>query len=175
MQKKLSILLLLVGLACAKKEVITPTNYVYQIDPKLEPYVKSFSTEANKRNINFSLENLIMKFDKESIEICGHYVKNASGQREIVINPTCWDSAPEQNREALAFHELGHCFLSRLHRDDLLPNGAPASIMNTQNNGPYEPCIYPIDGDNTCNKTARRNYYIEELFNKNVPVPPWAN
>lgn len=173
MQKKLLILLLLIGLSCSKKEVATPM--IYQIDPKLEPYLKSFAAEANKRNINFSLENLIMKFDKESLEICGHFRKDVDGQREVVINPDCWDSAPEQNREALVFHELGHCFLNRLHRDDLLPNGAPKSIMNTKNNGPYEPCIYPIDGDNSCNKTARRNYYIEELFNDKTPIPPWAN
>ncbi|RFS14369.1 hypothetical protein [Emticicia sp. C21] len=171
MQNKLLILLLLVNLSCSKKEAI-PT--VYQIDPKLEPYLKSFVAEAQKRNITVKLENLIMKFDNESIEICGHFVKEKSGQREIVINPICWDSVPEQNREALAFHELGHCFLNRLHRNDLLPNNAPVSIMHIQNNGPYEPCIYPIDGDNTCNKTARRNYYIDELFNDKTPVPDWA-
>ena len=171
MQKKLLILLLFIGLSCSKKEVI-PT--VYQIDPKLELYVKAFVDEAKKRNIEIKLENLVMKFDKESLEICGHYLKDKTGQREIVINPSCWDTTPEQNREALAFHELGHCFLNRLHRDDLLPNKAPASIMNTQNNGPYEPCIYPIEGDNTCNKTARRSYYIDELFNDKTSIPDWA-
>ncbi len=147
---------------------------MYQIDPKLLPYVESFVAEAKKRNITVVPENLIMKFNKESIEICGHFTRMNTGQREVVINPGCWDSAPEQNREALAFHELAHCFLNRGHRDDLLPNKAPASIMNIQNNGPYEPCIYPIDGDNTCNKTARRNYYIDELFNDKMPVPYWA-
>lgn len=173
MQKNLLLLLLLFNFSCVKKETI-PIVTVYQIDPKLALHVKSFVEEAKKRNIELKLENLIMKFDNESIEICGHYVRKNTGQREIVINPFCWDSAPEQNREALAFHELAHCFLNRLHRDDLLPNKAPASIMNRQNNGPYESCIYPIDGDNTCNKTARRSYYIDELFNDKTPVPEWA-
>lgn len=168
MLKKLLLFLLLTS---TKKEA-APT--VYQVDPKLSPYLESFVAEAKKRNLEVKPENLIMRFDKASLEDCGHFVQKNTGQREIVINPLCWDAAPQQNREALAFHELAHCFLNRQHRDDLLPDKSPASIMHKSINGPYEPCIYPIDGDNNCNKTARRGYYIDELFNDKTPVPDWA-
>lgn len=173
MQNKLLILLLLLGFSCQKTDVLLAT---YEIDPALKPYVDSFVTEAKKRNIEVKQENLIMKFGATTIEICGQYIKDNKGQRSITINPSasCWKDAPEQNREALVFHELGHCFLNRLHRDDHLPDGSAASIMSTSNNGPYEPCIYPIDGSTTCNKTARRDYYIDELFNEKTPVPNWA-
>ncbi|MFD2522569.1 hypothetical protein [Emticicia soli] len=171
MQKTILLLLLLISLSCSKKETI-PT--VYEIDPKLQPFLATFVAEAKKHNIEIVPENLRMKFERESREVCGHFASDKNGQREIVINLACWENAPNQNREALVFHELGHCFLNRLHRDDLLPNKAPSSIMSTEGNGHYEPCIYPIEGDNSCNKTMRRDYYVTELFNPKTPVPDWA-
>lgn len=147
---------------------------LYDIDPELQPYVTKFLEEAIKRNVVVKAENLRMKYDNVSKEECGHFVQEKNGQRNVVINPKCWKTVPEQHREALAFHELAHCFLNRRHRDDLLPNKAPASIMTTAGNGQYGRCIYPIDGDNTCNKTSRRSYYIDELFNDKIPVPDWG-
>ncbi|UTA66381.1 hypothetical protein [Emticicia sp. 21SJ11W-3] len=147
---------------------------VYSIDAVLQPYVTKFLEEAMIRNVNVPAMNLDMRFDNLSFEECGHFVQKKNGQRVVVINPGCWQNVPAQNREALVFHELGHCFLTRAHRDDVLPNGAPASIMNSVGNGAYQPCIYPIDGDTTCNKTARRSYYVDELFNHKTPVPAWG-
>jgi hypothetical protein len=150
---------------------------VYQIDADFLVYVKSFVEEAKKRGIVIKEENLIIKFGNTPDDICGQ-CKNPQngGQRIITISQDadCWTQMPKENQEALVFHELGHCFLGRQHRDDLLPNGDPASIMNSQNNGPYEPCLYPIGNDPNCNKTSRRSYYIDELFNPQIPVPAWA-
>ncbi len=162
--------------AC-QKSPIEPT--IYRIDKDLEPFLKTFVDESKKRGIDVKPENLIMVFGTTSKEICGQCeVLKSNGQRTITINndAQCWKIAPNENREALVFHELGHCLLERNHRDETLPNGVVASIMNSnyQISGPYEPCIYAISGDNSCNKTSRRIYYIDELFNEKTGVPAWG-
>ena len=173
MQKNLLILVLLGMFSCQKQEA---KPMLYEVEASLQPYVKSFVEEAEKRGISIKVENLVMKFGITPANICGQYEKDAAGQRSITLNQagSCWQNAPKENREALAFHELAHCFLNRQHRDDVFPSSAVVSIMHIQNSGPYGPCIYPIDGDNTCNKTDRRSYYIDELFNDKTPAPAWA-
>ncbi|GAB3503080.1 hypothetical protein [Emticicia fontis] len=173
MKKKLLIaLLLLFNLACGKNE---PVILVYEIDPQFLPHVTEFIKEAEKVGIIIKPENLRMTFKTDLAKVCGDFTADKTGQRNIVINTRCWKTAPVQNREALVFHELGHCFLNRAHRDELTLSKEPVSIMYTYNQGPYEPCIYPINGDNSCNKTSRRDYYIKELFNEKTPVPFWGN
>jgi hypothetical protein len=172
--KKLLILSLLIFVLSCQKQSIEPT--VYQIDKDLQPYLTTFTEEAKKRGIEIKPENLIMKFDSSSASLCGKYTKQPlDGQRIIIIKKDflCWKGFSNQNKEALVFHELGHCFLDRVHRDDLLPNGADASLMNSNSFGPYQPCIYAID-NNDCDRTSRRNYYIDELFNEKTSVPSWA-
>lgn len=176
MKKAFTFLFILLILAC-QKQSIEPT--VYSIDKDLEVYIKSFINEANKRGIEIKAENLILKFGSTSEEICGQCSKlPTSGQRTIIINNdmVCWKTAVDQNREALVFHELGHCMLDRNHRDENFPNDIPVSIMNSnfQVSGLYEPCIYVISGDTSCNKTSRRTYYIDELFNAKTAVPSWG-
>lgn len=175
MRKYIILFIILVISSCQKAE--EPPVTVYQIDKGLEYYLQIFLGEAKQRGIDIKTENLIMAFGKTSTEICGQCDKVANGgQRTVTINNDnfCWKESPFENREVLVFHELGHCLLGRLHRDELLPNGAVISIMNSKGNDPYSPCIYALGGDNTCNKTARRSYYIDELFDMKTPIPAWA-
>jgi hypothetical protein len=172
--KKLILFFLLIATLSCQKQPLEPT--VYQIDKELQPYVTIFTDEAKKRGIEIKYENLIMTFDSTSTNLCGKCTKQpAEGQRTIIIKKDflCWKGVPKQNQEALVFHELGHCLLGRSHRDDLLPNKADASLMNSNSYGPYQPCIYAINGDE-CNRTPRRTYYIDELFNEKTSVPDWA-
>lgn len=176
MKKNLAFVCMILFFTCQKPD-IEPT--IYSIDKDLEVYMSSFINEAQKRGIDIKAENLILKFGSTSEEICGQCSKiPKNGQRTIIINNDliCWKTAVDQNREALIFHELGHCILDRNHRDENLPNGTPASIMNSnfQISGLYEPCIYAISGDTSCNKTFRRAYYIDELFNAKTTVPSWG-
>jgi hypothetical protein len=172
--KKLILFFLLIATLSCQKQTLEPT--VYQIDKDLQPFVTSFADEAKKRGIDIKYENLIMVFDSSSENLCGKCTKQPSeGQRTIIIKKDflCWKGVPNQNKEALVFHELGHCLLGRAHRDDLLPNKADASLMNSNSYGPYQPCIYAIDG-NDCDKTSRRKYYVDELFNEKTSVPDWG-
>lgn len=172
--KKLLLLSLFISMLSCQKQSLEPS--VYQIDKDLQVYVTSFTEEARKRGIEIKYENLIMVFDSSSENLCGKCTKQPSeGQRTIRIKKDflCWKGVPNQNREALVFHELGHCFLNRSHRDDLLPNKAEASLMNSNSYGPYQPCIYAINGDD-CDRTPRRSYYIDELFNEKTGIPDWG-
>jgi hypothetical protein len=174
MKRHLCLLLLILVFSC---EDDSPKPTIYQIDEELLPYLETFLTEANNRGVEFDAENLILEFGTAVDEVCGECSNPGNGgQRKVTIvrSSLCWLDAPSQNREALVFHELGHCLLKRGHRDDKLPNGAVSSIMYSEHNDPYSPCIYDLGGDNSCDKTPRRAYYIDELFDPSTPVPDWG-
>ncbi len=167
-------------ISCEKKEV----SFEYRIEPALEVYVETFFEEAKARGISIPKENLIVEFtDSLPEDFCGQCERpkaGRAGQRIIQIrkNRDCWDIKVSQNKEALVFHELGHCLLGRDHKDEFFPNGAPTTIMTTRLAGPYEPCVYVFGDDQAtfkCNKTVRRPYYLDELFNENLSMyPDWA-
>jgi hypothetical protein len=167
-------------LACEKNS----EPLIYQTEPAIEVYIDRFVQEAALRGITIKKENLIAEFTSElATGVCGQCLtakkKIEQNQRKIIISNGlfCWSGAPNENREALVFHELGHCLLGRSHKDDLLPNNAPASIMFVNNVGPYQPCQYSLGGNNNgsdCNFTSRRQYYMDELFNEKTPIPTWA-
>lgn len=179
--KKLLVFCVLIVFAC--KETVEPVTTEYTIEPKLQKYVDSFFKEAESRGKVIAKENLIVRINNgELFEICGTCSlneKNPAVQRVVEIKTgtySCWDGMFENDREALIFHELGHCLLGRIkHKNDLFGDGTPKSIMVSNNTDLYGPCVYAID-DNiaACNKTNRRKYYIDELFDEKTPKPSWA-
>lgn len=181
----LCVVLICLGAGCSKLPEPTPT--VYKIDSGLKNYLDVFLKEAKDRNVKIDTTNLILRFVAEAefngTDYCGQCFqankKPELYQKEIKItkNETCWGSTQAFTKEALVFHELGHCLLNRTaHRTDLLKNNVPASIMNTNNFDLYNACLYVIDDDpKKCNFTARRKYYIDELFNEKTERPSWEN
>lgn len=178
----IGLLLLSLFSACEKEPIL----FEYRIEEGLEEYVDRFFAEAEKRNIVLEKENLIVEFTGylASEDICGQCERpkrTKEGQRIVLISKAreCWYIEPDQNKEALVFHELGHCLLGRDHRDDFFPSGAPKSIMTTILEGPYQPCIYVFGGEEDvkkCNFTVRRDYYLDELFDENLStIPEWAD
>lgn len=76
-------------------------------------------------------------------------------QKYIEISSTYWRYATDAEKEALIFHELGHCMLNREHLDGFnLQNNRYYSIMNYFS---FEGEIY----------TRNYQYYIRELFKAN--------
>jgi len=55
--------------------------------------------------------------------------------------------------KVLVYHELGHYYLKRFHKNNLRADGMPASIMNT---------LYDIDWG--CLSVQDQTYYTKELF-----------
>ena len=169
------LLLLVFLLGCSREDEFKP---VYNVPEDFQPFVDSFIDEAASRGFLFEINNLIIEYDASvSSPYCGQcnsIEPNTEVQKVIKINPNivCWFSDEEQ--EAFFFHELGHCFLRRLHDDSLLPNGDPKSMMVTSDLSVYAPCLYPIDGEE-CNNTYKRPYYLDELFDESTSIPDWAD
>lgn len=179
----IGLFLLFLLLNCCQKEKAEPVEY--NVPEEAEKYVEKFLEEASLRNRPMEITNLVIEFTKLDTSVredalvcaaCRQVKDHPEKQRRIIINTeiNCWKFLSEQAREALIFHELGHCILQRRgHKDSLLPNGDYVSLMNSQTSAVYEICQYDI-GDEPCNKLFKREYYIDELFNENTPVPDWA-
>ena len=160
-------------LTCTKAEF----NPTYQVNEEFAHEVQSFFEEASSRGISVDTTNLILDFDESLSNVtCGecNSFNNAGTQRRVGINPNlhCWDNQFE--KEALIFHELGHCLLGRVHVSDTLPNGEPKSLMVSSNVSLYSPCKYVFGQVIDCNNVHKRDYYIDELFASETPVPTWA-
>jgi hypothetical protein len=150
----------------------------YKIEPSLNSYVESFFAEAAKRGYTFERKNLIVDFNTGSDgALCGscNTISNDPGIQKIVsvfnANP-CWFN--DQELESLIFHELGHCILGRSHVMDTLPNGNAKSIMTPHDISLYAPCTYQI-GNQPCDNSYKRSYYLDELFNSSTPAPDWSH
>jgi len=76
----------------------------------------------------------------------------------VLVNKQYWDTADAIHREALVWHELGHCKLNRIHVTDTA-FGHAVSLMY--------PAINSVDDEEWYK--AHRKEYIEELF---APQPP---
>lgn len=74
----------------------------------------------------------------------------------ITVARSAWNQRDDMGREALLFHELGHCVLGRDHKDEGATRqgrrfSSPSSIMNT-------------NGVSTRLYAQDHEYYIRELF-----------
>jgi len=149
---------------------------IYDVAEDLQVHVDRFREEAAVRAYELTINNLIIEYDAalppSTCGICNSHSRSNDIQKVIRINPQCPITYNEQI-EALVFHELGHCLLGREHDLDLLPNGDPRSIMTPNNLNLYAPCVYQI-GEENCDFTFKRGYYLDELFNESTPVPDWA-
>ena len=55
--------------------------------------------------------------------------RRADGSRSIVVNEGRWKEISKLAKEQIIFHECGHCFMNREHREDRTPAGTEKSIM----------------------------------------------
>jgi len=167
-----SFIFLLLG--CSSDNDFEP---MYNIPDEFQEIVETFTAEASARGYDFEINNLIITYDDDlSINYCGTCNSNSSEeniQKIISINSSkCWNN--DFQKEALIFHELGHCLLGRIHEDALLPNGDPKSMMIKSNISVYSACVYAFGEVDGCNFVFKRTYYLDELFNENTPIPDWA-
>ncbi len=166
-------ILVLLILSCKKE---SNEKFIVDINPEFKPVVDSFVKAATDRNYSITIDNLIIKYDSalDSRYCAASNVISTTNnvQKTILVNAKlkCWQNS--RQLETLLFHEMGHCLLGRDHIADTLPNGDPKSIMVSGDILLYAPCAYPIGND--CNKLYKREYYLDELFNPNTPVPAWA-
>lgn len=153
---KLAPLLLIMLAGCGQDPVKK-----FWIEPALQSYYDSFIGEANLRGQLWDVDNLEVRFVEElgminetarRLGTC-HY--DEDGTPVVEIDRGDFYGLDSRSREALLYHEFGHCLLGRGHDDSTTTNGAgdtiPTSIMQS---------VLLSEDTYADNK----GYYIEELF-----------
>lgn len=88
------------------------------------PYKIQFEEAARKVHpgSKFTLSNIPINFGKpENEEFDGVCHKYSNGTKEIIIRKNWWINASEDFKRLMIFHELGHCALSRSHKNEKIP------------------------------------------------------
>lgn len=165
-------------------ETVDPLEPDRVIPNQIQPFVDQFIWEAEKRGVDLDVSKLSFEFEtgiqggsaeNSIVGICTrsdnlHLIK-------IDTLNSLWLLSGDLGKEEIVFHELGHCLLGRFHRDEKFISDDFASIMRTVGLLLYGDLnkfssLFIVPGDL---KAHRRDYYIEELFNENIPSPCWSD
>jgi hypothetical protein len=160
-------------LSCKKitEEDIKPVLIVSKpiINPIFTPYINIFLEEGKKRGITFLPDQLDITIQLSKYPtVLGNYLGVSNSDTRTIDIDSVWLKYPEPYKEWLFFHELGHLLLKRDHLSTKLPNGEYASLMWSSQNNP-DKCTLPI-----FTGKLRREYYFDELFKPETPIPTWA-
>ena len=141
---------------------------------ELEMYVERFLSYADAHGYNFRDEDHAVKVSFDDLDENKAGVCYMDTHHPIIIK---FDSAYWRKisgntnsdclKENLVFHELGHGLLRRLHDNTVLDNGDWKSIM----------CGDELPDDRSSNinyRGMRRDYYIDELFDRHTEAPKWS-
>ncbi len=157
---------ILVFSACQKDSLdeMSNTNQEPQIQAKsysgvqnaLWPYFQRFEEEAAFRGLtidlaNGAIEGIIREIPQDHVAGSCNY--NSQRTDLVTIDKEFWDYSSDLNREAVVFHELGHCKLIRDHREGGDASGNCISLM--------------ASGTENCRQLytqAFRNDLLDELF-----------
>lgn len=140
-----------------EEEIILETRSFPLVDERLWPYFERFETEGKARGITVDLvseriSGVIEDLDGEHIAgQCNTY--SGAHPNHVIMDLGFWNQANDLFKEFIIFHELGHCFLDRDHREDAFTNGRCVSLMRS--------------GVGDCRDNynlASRASYINELF-----------
>lgn len=168
-------------LSCEQDELPVPER---EIPRTVRPYLERFIQEAEKRGIFPDTSKLTIEFtddirlgdiDQPVIGLC----TRTSNLHKVQLDTTnaLWLLSGYLGREEIVFHELGHCLLRRAHRDDKFKSGDFASIMRAVGLLQYGDLdrYNTLLSQPTAIKAHRREYYLDELFYEDVPVPCWSD
>lgn len=147
--------------ACRKDEPVVNNTKVFDgVDQRLWEYFERFENEAARRGMIIDLNGRgitaeIVEIEQENVGgICNYFPDNAN---ELVIDNFIWNNTSEFQKELILFHELGHCYLFRDHRDDAHPDGFCKSIMRSG----LDDCTDRYNG-------TTRSSYLDELFDPSL-------
>lgn len=157
------ILMTMVTFSACKKETEPSTENSAPISTSTElaPYIDNFITQGRLRGyaISDDLDGItyeIKEIDEDGVAGVCYWSSNRPGH--VVINQIFWVQFNSDQKEAVLFHELGHCYLSKSHNDNTLSNGNCASLMHS---GTVQNCTHAYSG-------ANKTYYLDELFGNAV-------
>jgi hypothetical protein len=159
----LALLFSLLLTACSPESLFTeeavpvePPTTTTAVDGRLTRFFIAFEAAAAERGINvdlaaFGIEATIEELPDEGV--AGQCSYGTFIGHQIVIDTDFFNRASDNAREMVVFHELGHCYLQRDHREDSFDNGICRSIMRSGTGD----CLDAYRGDT-------RDYFLDELF-----------
>ena len=156
MHSRLLILILTVvttSLACEQDDQLLEISVV---EPELQPYFLEFQAEAAERGISITAAFADISAEIVDIsddDVIGQCRYSSARPNEVRIDQAFWNRASETSREHVVFHELGHCYLSRDHKEARTLDGTCVSIM--------------ASGRGDCTllySSSTREAYLDELF-----------
>ena len=130
------------------------------VDERLWPYFQRFEEAGIERGFDVDLvasriTGVIEDLDGEHVAgQCTTFGNFRPGR--ITLDAEFWNRSSDLFKEFIIFHELGHCYLDRDHREDAFSNGRCVSIMRSGT----------LDCRDNYN-VATRESYINELFEPN--------
>ena len=137
----------------------TPEEEGYHnVDQRLWSYYEEFEEEARLRGFAVDLRNARISGEIDEIDennVIGTCQYGGYSTNHVTIDDVFWARSSNLGKEFVVFHELGHCFLNRGHKEDSTSEGLCVSLMRSGNGG----CQ---DAYNTRN----RDYYLDELFSE---------
>lgn len=173
--KKLLILLSLLFISCAHDDFRFIKRH-NKINKEFSGYIDDFIEASNGKVKESDLMRLTMNFidmgDSSTVGTCWPHIS------EIDINRRWWNNNKSNlQRQALIFHELGHCLLYRGHIDPSFNSGFFGEVERLLfdigffklKKSLYDGCPASIMDSYILNEYCLNNhydYYINELFNE---------
>ena len=137
---------------------------VGQSSEQLQVYFDRFVTEGNNRGFDIP-ENLNgitgTITDISQGNVVGLCFYDSRYPNSIEIDQDFWSQAGNLEKEMVVFHELGHCYLNRDHKEGDNDEGICLSIM--------------ASGTGSCRDAynqQNRSYYLDELFDPSINDDP---
>lgn len=108
----------------------------HSIPAEFQPYVNSFVQDSVNQDHPVTINHLDIQFGQITNEqIEGQCNTGFLETPTILIQEDYWNTATEDEKTILMYHELGHCVLGRVHDNNLtgdIFDIHPISIMNWQ-------------------------------------------
>jgi Zn-dependent peptidase ImmA (M78 family) len=151
--KKAALIIILLG---TLNSCLPESHEDIKINDALMPYFETFAEEAELRGFTFDWEASRIEgyiSDLSVTGVLGQCVHDNLDPDRVIIDQDFWAQASTFDKEFIVFHELGHCYLNRNHKDDVDADGLCVSLMNS--------------GSQRCraNYTSEtRESYLDELF-----------
>lgn len=176
MNKEMTLLLIAIVLqTCTACSILQTHAWTLQISG-FETQVHAFEQASVEAGNPVAVVDLIIVLDSSIANLGedGVCILGTNTTPVIRIGTNYWNTASDQGKEALLFHELGHCILGRVHNQVVDSTDVPESIMfpcaSVFDSGvPFGNAICHGISVNTYNdETSYRNNrtaYINELFN----------
>lgn len=126
------------------------------VHDELVAYFDMFEVEGKLRGIDIDLKQAeihgFMRIINEG-GVIGQCRSSDTEGKSIVIDKNGWTTLSELEKEFIVFHELGHCYLDRVHDDSRNRDGTCTSLMHSSTSACRN--IY---------SSQTRKHYLDELF-----------